>query len=309
MASALVIGANGFLGSHLVDALTAAGHDVTAFDRFSSQEPTFDPTRVAVVRGEFLSRGDLESAVAGQQLVFHFLSSTNPATAESDPTLDIRTNVAQTVELLEACVAAGTERVYFASTGGAIYGPQGRSEYLEDDHTLPVSPYAIGKLAIENYLRYFRVVHGLSSTILRISNPYGTRQRPHKRQGLIPIALRQIALGRPVDRFGDGSMVRDYLYVEDLVAMIGSLVATMPRFDTYNLGSGTGHSVTEILEALRRVTDVDFEIRQLAVPRTFVDRVVLDTTRFRTEFAAAPLTDLDEGIRRTFDEIKGQLNV
>ena len=309
MASALVIGANGFLGSHLVDALTAAGHEVTAFDRFSSQEPTFDATGVTVVRGEFLSRGDLEAAVAGQRLVFHFLSSTNPATAERDPTLDIRTNVAQTVELLEACVAAGTERVYFASTGGAIYGPQGRSEYIEDDHTLPVSPYAIGKLAIENYLRYFRVVHGLSSTILRISNPYGTRQRPHKRQGLIPIALRQIALGRPVDRFGDGSMVRDYLYVEDLVAMIGSLVATTPHFDTYNLGSGTGHSVTEILEALRRVTDVDFEIRQLAVPRTFVDRVVLDTTRFRTEFAVAPLTDLDEGIRRTFDEIKGQLNV
>ncbi|MFC5503416.1 NAD-dependent epimerase/dehydratase family protein [Lysinimonas soli] len=308
MAKALVIGANGFLGSHLVDALSGAGHRVTAFDRFSSQEPTFDATGVTIVRGEFLSRGDLEAAVAGQQLVFHFLSSTNPATAENDPTLDIRTNVAQTVELLEACVAAGTEHLYFASTGGAIYGPQGRSEYVEDDHTLPVSPYAIGKLAIENYLRYFRTVHGLNSTILRISNPYGTRQRAHRRQGLIPIALRQIALGLAVDRFGDGSMVRDYLYVEDLVSMIGTLVAGTPRFDTYNLGSGTGHSVTQILDALRRVTDVDFEIRQLAVPPTFVDRVVLDTSRFRTEFGAMPLTTLDEGIRRTYREIKGQLS-
>ncbi len=306
MASALVIGANGFLGSHLTDALSAAGHAVTAFDRFSSQEPTFDRSRATVLRGEFLSRGDLEAAVAGQQLVFHFLSSTNPATAESDPTLDIRTNVAQTVELLEACVAAGTQHIYFASTGGAIYGPQGKADYTEDDHTLPVSPYAIGKLAIENYLRYFRIVHGLQSTILRISNPYGTRQRPHKRQGLIPIALRQIVLGRPVDQFGDGSMVRDYLYVEDLVQMILALVSATPTSDTYNLGSGHGHSVIEVLDALRRVTEVDFEVRQLPVPPTFVDRVVLDTSRFRGEFGSMVLTPLDEGIRRTYREMTEQ---
>jgi UDP-glucose 4-epimerase len=308
VASALVIGANGFLGSHLTDALSAAGHTVTAFDRFSSQEPTFDSTRAIVVRGEFLSRGDLEAAVAGQQLVFHFLSSTNPATAENDPTLDIRTNVAQSVELLEACVAAGTEHVYFASTGGAIYGPQGKSRYREGDHTLPVSPYAIGKLAIENYLRYFLTVHGLKSTSLRISNPYGTRQRPHKRQGLIPIALRQIALGLPVDRFGDGSMIRDYIYVEDLVPMIETLASATPQFDTYNLGSGEGHSITEVLEALRRVTDVDFEVRQKAVPPTFVDRAVLDTSRFRAEFGAVGLTELDEGIKRTYEEIRGQVS-
>lgn len=308
MAKALVVGANGFLGSHLVDALALAGHEVTAFDRFSSQEPTFRSAEVSVLRGEFLSRGDIESAVRGQELVFHFLSTTNPATAESDPTLDIRTNIAQSVELLEASVAACVGHFYFASTGGAIYGPQGKAGYVEDDHTLPVSPYAIGKLAIENYLRYFSRVHGLASTSLRISNPYGTRQRSHKRQGLIPIALRQIALGRPVERFGDGSMVRDYLYVEDLVSMITPIVAATPRFETYNLGSGLGHSVTEVLEALRRVTDVDFEVTERAVPRTFVDRVVLDTTRFSTEFGAATITPLDEGIRRTYREIRNQLN-
>jgi UDP-glucose 4-epimerase len=303
---ALVIGANGFLGSHLVDALGAAGHEVRAFDRFSSGEPTFDTDGVDVVRGEFLSRGDIESAVRGQELVFHFLSSTSPATAENDPTLDIRTNVAQSVELLEACVAAGTGHFYFASTGGAIYGPQGRSPYLEDDHTLPVSPYAIGKLAIENYLRYFRRVHRLASTSFRISNPYGTRQRAHKRQGLIPIALRQIALGRAVERFGDGSMVRDYLFVEDLVAMIMRIVKADPQADTYNLGSGVGRSVTEIFEVLRRVTGQDFEIHERTVPPTFVDEVVLDTSRYRAEFGAIELTPLDEGVRRTYQEITHQ---
>ncbi|TFD70098.1 NAD-dependent epimerase/dehydratase family protein [Cryobacterium sp. Hb1] len=306
MAKAVVIGANGFVGSHLVDSLVDAGHDVSAFDRFSSTEPTFTAREVSIFRGEFLSRADLEEAVRGQDLVFHFLSTTSPATAESDPTLDIRTNIAQSVELLEACVSAGTKHFYFASTGGAIYGPQGKPIHDEQDRTLPVSPYAIGKLTIENYLRYFSVMHHLESTTLRISNPFGTRQRPNKRQGLIPIALRQIVLGRPVARFGSGSMVRDYLYVEDLVAMIARMVDTAPKFNTYNLGSGVGHSVTDVLSSLRRVTGSDFDIDERPVPATFVDSIVLDTARYRAEFGDIPLTTLDEGVRRTYEEIREQ---
>jgi len=308
VARAVVIGANGFIGSHLVDSLAREGHEVTAFGRFSSPEPMYTASGVTAFRGDFLNRSDLERAVHGAELVFHFLSTTSPATAESDPSLDIRTNLVQTVTLLESCVAAGVGHVYFASTGGAIYGPQGREEYVETDPTMPVSPYAIGKLSIENYLRYFSVMHGLRSTALRISNPYGTRQPPHRLQGFIPIALRQIAQGKPVVRFGDGSMVRDYLYVEDLTRMITSMVGSTPQHDVYNLGSGAGHSVNEILDALRRVTGVDFEIEERQVPATFVDRVVLDTTRFGTEFGGLELTSLEAGIRETYNEIRGQRN-
>lgn len=304
MAKAVVIGANGFIGSHLVDGLAASGHEVTAFDRFSSREPTFDSTGVHVQIGEFLNRADLERAVAGQDFVFHFLSTTTPATAEADPTLDIRTNLAQTVELLELCVAAETKHFYFASTGGAIYGQQGKGEYSEESRTLPISPYAIGKLAIEQYLRYFDATHSLPSTTFRISNPYGTRQHPTKKQGLIPIALRQVLAGKPVVQFGDGSMVRDYVYVEDLVKMIVSMVGTSTKHQLYNLGSGSGHSVAEVLAALRRVTGMDFPIEIKPTPPTFVDRVVLDTTRYRSEFEGPPLTSLDDGVRKTFEEMK-----
>jgi UDP-glucose 4-epimerase len=298
VAKAVVIGANGFIGSHLVDSLVAAGHEVTAFDRFSSRSPTFAPEKVNLVYGEFLSRADLEEAVRGQDHVFHFLSTTTPATAEADPTLDIRTNVAQTVELLEACVSASTEHVYFASTGGAIYGPQDKAEYAETDRALPISPYGIGKLTIEHYLHYFQKAHGLKSTA-----------KPNKKQGLIPIALRQIALGRPVVRMGNGSMVRDFVYVEDLVKMITPLAGRTTEHDLYNLGSGAGHSVTEIIESLRRVTDTDFEIRELPTPPTFVDRVVLNTSRYRSEFGVTPLTALDDGVRLTYEEIREDMNV
>ncbi|HEV7567567.1 MAG TPA: NAD-dependent epimerase/dehydratase family protein [Microbacteriaceae bacterium] len=306
MANALVIGANGFIGSHLVDHLAEQGHTVAAFDRFSTQTPTFTAPGVRTIVGEFLSRSDLEAAVAGQDYVFHFLSTTNPATAESDPTLDIRTNIAQTVELLESCVDAGVSKFFFASTGGAIYGPQGHAAYNESDRTLPISPYAIGKLAIEHYLEYFRATHGLESLTFRISNPYGTRQKANKKQGLIPIALRDIVSGRPVTRFGDGSMVRDYVFVEDLVRMIGAVVGREAEHRLYNLGSGIGHSVTEIIDSLRRVTETEFVVQERATPPTFVDRVVLDTTRFQSEFGVIELTPLDEGVRLTYQEIVEQ---
>ncbi|HEV7741954.1 MAG TPA: NAD-dependent epimerase/dehydratase family protein, partial [Pseudolysinimonas sp.] len=156
MAKVLVIGANGFIGSHVVDALVAAGHEVSAFDRFRTADTVFT-SAVNMIAGDFLSRSDLEAAVAGQDYVFHLLSTTTPATSEGDPTLDVRTNVAQTVELLEACVAAGVAHFYYGSTGGAIYGSQGKSEYAETDRALPVSPYGIGKLTVEHYLHYFRV--------------------------------------------------------------------------------------------------------------------------------------------------------
>ena len=308
MAKTVVIGANGFIGSHLVESLAAGGHSVTAFDRFSSQQPTFTAPGVRVLQGEFLSRSDLEEAVDGQDYVFHFLSTTSPATAESDPTLDIRTNVAQTVELLESAATAGIKRFYFASTGGAIYGPQGKAEYSEMDRALPISPYGIGKLSIEHYLHYFKATHGLESTALRISNPYGTRQKPNKKQGLIPIALRQISLGRPVIRLGNGLMVRDYVYVEDLVRMVTPMVGVDTEFDLYNLGSGIGYSVTEIINSLHRVTGVDFAVEERPAPPTFVDRVVLDTERYRAEFGTADMTELDEGVRLTYEEIRDHPN-
>jgi UDP-glucose 4-epimerase len=303
VAEVLVVGGNGFLGSHLVDALSDTGHSVTAFDRFSTGSPTFRSPAVRMLAGDFLSRSDLDAAVTGHDVVFHFLATTTPATAQADPTLDIRTNVIQTIELLTACVEAGVRHVYFASTGGAIYGPQERSDFSELAPTFPISPYGIGKLTIEHYLRYFRATHGLQSTSLRISNPYGTRQHPNRKQGLIPIALRQIARGETVTRYGDGSMVRDYIFVDDLVRMIAPLADAEPVHDVYNLGSGRGSSVTEVLDAIGRVTGETFAVREVPTPATFVDRVVLDVARFDTEFGVRTPTSLEAGIAATWADV------
>jgi UDP-glucose 4-epimerase len=173
VARCVVVGGNGFLGSYMVDELVAQGHEVTAFDRFSASTPAYTASGVRTVVGDFLNTADLHDMLGGQDYVFHFLSTTTPASAEDDPSLDVRTNVSQSVQMLELAVEAGVSKVYFASTGGAIYGDQDAPLIGEDSLPVPVSPYAIGKQAIEGYLRYFHRKHGLESVSFRISNPYG----------------------------------------------------------------------------------------------------------------------------------------
>ncbi len=238
MARCLVIGANGFLGSRLTDALVEAGHEVTGFDRFSRGTRSFASSTVRIVAGDFLSTSDLAAAVDGHDVVFHFLSTTTPATADGDPTLDLRTNVSQSVELLALCARAGVGRVFYASSGGAIYGPQTLPVFSETAPLAPLSPYGIGKLIVERYLDYYAATEGLASVSLRISNPYGANANPSKRQGIIPITLNRIQRGEPVVQVGDGSMVRDYIHVDDLVRRILRMVETEPRERAYNLGSG-----------------------------------------------------------------------
>ncbi|WOF22358.1 NAD-dependent epimerase/dehydratase family protein [Microbacterium betulae] len=300
MTRCLVIGGNGFIGSYVVDELVAAGHEVTVFDRFSGLR-RFRADPVREVAGDFLNVGDVEDIVAGQDVIFHLLSMTNPASAEADPLLDIRTNVTASIELFRVAAEASVGHLYFVSTGGAIYGEQPTNVVDEDATPLPVSPYAIGKLTIERYLDYFRRVHGLQSTILRLSNPYGPRQSPTRRQGVIPIFLRNLASGRPITVFGDGSMERDYIYVEDAAKMLVAPMAGGGRHAVYNVGSGRSHSLNEIIASIRRVTGIEPVIERKPTPPTFVQHIALSTDRYRSDFGEPTrLVDLDEGVRRTW---------
>lgn len=302
MARCLVIGANGFLGSHLVDELVSRGHEVTAFDRFSTSTLMFGAEGVAVLAGDFTRSPDLQKALVGQQLVFHFVSASTPFSADNDPALDVRTNVAPSVELFKLCVEAGVDRVFFASTGGAIYGDQ-PFDASELSLPQPISPYAIGKLAIEHYLGYFRRRHGLESLALRISNPYGPRQHSSKVQGVIPIFLRRVHAGLPITVYGDGSMIRDYIYVTDAARMIAETVGRVTEHSLYNIGSGHGASVNELLAIISATTGIEPAIQHQPVPTTFVDHVVLDTSRHSAEFGAHSLVPIAEGIERTWRAI------
>lgn len=304
MADCVVIGGNGFLGSEVVDALVARGHSVAAFDRFTVDAPLWTSPGVERIVGDFFDTDALRKAVAGREYVFHFLSTTTPATAETDPTLDVRTNVAQSVELFSIAAEAGVRHLYFASTGGAMYGESDAATLSEDAAPAPVSPYAIGKLALEGYLRYFRRTRGLKSTAFRISNPYGPRQHTGKQQGVIPIFLSRILRGEPVTVFGDGGAVRDYIYAPDAVAMIADVVGRDLRHEVYNIGSGVGATIAEVVDLAREITGVPVEVERRPQPATFVDRVVLDIRRYVDEFGEPELRSLRDGMEHTWARLR-----
>lgn len=303
MARCVVLGANGFIGSHLVDELAAAGHTVRAFDRFGDPIIRYLPNdAIEKMAGNFLNYDDLMRAIDGMDYVFHFISTTTPVTAENDPLIDVETNIKMSIRLFDGCVKMGTKKLIFASTGGAVYGSGTTGPIQETALTQPISPYGIGKLTIEHYLRYFRTKHGLDSLVFRISNPYGERQPLHNKQGVIPIFLQHIAHDEPITVLGDGSMVRDYVYVGDVAHMVA--MSFMSAKNTlYHLGSGQGVTVNEVVDAIKRIVGKDVKIEHKTAPSTFVDKVVLDVQRFQQEFGDQTNTSLDEGIRRTWDYV------
>lgn len=305
----LVLGANGFVGSHVVDSLVDRGYDVRAFGRFSDNWTRFEKSdQIEIVNGDFQNRAAVRDALEGTDYVFHLISTTNPATAEADPLVDIETNVSASVALFQDCVATGSiKRVIYASSGGTVYGERrGELPIHEDEPLLPVSPYGIGKVAIENYLRYFKVKHGLESTSFRIANPYGERQPRLRKQGVIPIFLDKVINNEPITVLGDGSMVRDYIYVRDVADMMVDTLQVTPEHDVYNLGSGVGHSLREIVKSITDVTGIDPEVHHRDTPSTFVHTSVLDMKRYFDEFGNKELVDLDKGILATYNHLLEQ---
>lgn len=306
MPDVLVLGADGFIGSHLCDSLTADGYTVRAFDRFPGGEAR--NVRAAhgleLFRGDFLNRNDLERSLAGVRFVVHLVSTTTPATSGSDPAFDVETNVRGSVELFDLCAKAGIERVMFASTGGAIYGRDVARPLREDDLAAPVSPYAIGKLAIEGYLRFFREARGLDSIVLRVSNPYGERQPVEGAQGAVPIFLRRMLLDQPITVFGDGSMVRDYVYVRDLARMMSSVLGRPALHHCYNVGSGRAITVLELLRELEHASGALATVEHAPDRPTDVHRVLLDTSRFEEEFDLRASVPLADGLRDTAEYVR-----
>lgn len=294
----LVIGGSGFIGSHVVDGLIASGHRVRVFDR---QGERFRPPLKGVEYqfGTFGDRMAVIEALSGIDVVMHLVSTTFPGTANLDPKADVRDNLVASIALMEAMRDLGTPRLVFLSSGGTVYGiPQ--TVPIPEDHPLrPINSYGIVKVAIESYIDMFRRIHGISAAVIRASNPYGPRQSHSGVQGVVSTFLRRVEAGEPIEIWGDGSVVRDYLFVADLAGLCVRAAETSID-GAFNAGSGTGTSLSEIVTTIGTITGAD--LRPVYKPGRPVDAPVsvLDVTRAREAFGWTAQTPLVDGMRATW---------
>lgn len=296
----LVVGGNGFIGGHLVERLLERERSVRIYDRRLNEFRAM-PAGAEYVEGELGNHGLIREAVEGMEVVYHFVSTTLPKTSNDDPIYDVRSNLVDTIQLLDVCVAAGVQKVVFASSGGTVYGVPQTMPVSETHPTDPISSYGVVKLAIEKYLRLFYHLYKLDYTVLRISNPYGPYQNPASQQGAISVFLHRLYTGQPISIWGDGSVVRDYLYISDLIDALEMATQTETQDKVFNIGSGRGISLNDLLDLMAVVLRERPPVEHLPSRPLDVPRNVLDVGRAWRELGWEPKTDLAEGIARTWD--------
>ncbi|MFQ5675096.1 MAG: NAD-dependent epimerase/dehydratase family protein [bacterium] len=304
----LVTGGAGFIASHIVDAYINQGHEVAVIDNLSSgQKKNVNP------KAE-LFEIDIQDARVSDifskyqfDVVNHHAAQMDVRKSVADPMFDAQINVLGTLNLLENCIRTKVNKFIFASTGGAIYGEQDYFPADEAHPTWPISPYGITKLAGEKYIHYYKVVHGLSHTILRYANVYGPRQNPHGEAGVVAIFTERFlkSNGRPVIN-GDGKQTRDYVYVGDVVrANVKAL--EYEESDIFNIGTSVEADVNELFRLLNEYTGANAdEFHGPAKPGEQL-RSCLSYKKADRILNWQPKVELSQGLQNTVDYFKENL--
>ena len=299
----VILGGAGFLGRHAGRAMAAAGYEVWSVDCALVEPPASAPWLAGQVRAEFAAVHDWWEQCGGADVVIHLASSTVPATASADPVLDAQANLIGNLRLLQAlrdkCAnGGGKPRLLFVSSGGAVYGRPQSVPLAENHPTMPMGAYGVTKLAVEHHLRIEEATHGLAYRVLRLSNPYGEWQRPQGVQGVVAVFAHRALHGLPVDVWGDGSVVRDFVYAADVGQAFVAAARHVGDSRVFNIGGGAGHSVNHIIATLEQLLGRTLE-RKVFAARPFDPPVnVLDIRRAREELGWRPTIAFEEGVAR-----------
>ncbi len=301
---AIVTGGAGFVGSHLVDLLVDHEWDVLVLDDLSSgkMEHLADARQrakigihVTDIRAPEL--GDVVGRF-GPEIIFHLAAQSKVRPSVDDPVHDAEINVLGTVGLLAAAAVAGTRKVVFASSGGAIYGGAAKLPVKETAAKHPESPYGISKKIVEDYFRWYHEMHGLDYTLIAPANIYGPRQDPGLEGGVVAIFSQAMLKGRRPTIFGDGTQTRDYVYVGDICDAFFRAIDGGDGL-LLNIGSGVETSVLDLFKALTTATGFgDKPLFEDPKPGD-IARSVVDASKAKSALGWEPWTTIEDGLART----------
>jgi UDP-glucose 4-epimerase len=292
-----LIGAGGFLGTNLAIHLGSRVTEVRCFGRRQAFPEALQGFRWITGDTSLDMAGALGEAIAGCDAVIHLASTSTPTTADRDISADAQTNVIASLRLFDQCVAAGIKRLVFMSSGGTVYGIPSHVPIPESAPTLPITAYGVAKLAIEKYLEVYSRLRGLDYRVLRISNLYGPFQTAEKKQGVVAAFLSEAMRGKPLEIWGDGLVVRDYVYVADVAEAVLAALQHQGEHRIFNIGSGTGLNLIEVIDAMEHLLGRRLQ-RQFRPGRPVdVPVNILDCMLAKMELGWQPRTGFADGLR------------
>lgn len=298
MRKILVLGGNGFLGRNLCTYLADKGEEVYSFDMTTPEQRD---GRIKYICGDFFDDYTLEKLVKGMDVVYHAICTLNPGNSNDKCIVGYERDFVQTAKLCYYLKDTDCRMIFFSS-GGTVYGNQEKQPILEDAVPVPINHYGNLKLCIENTIRTFNFQMKKNMLVARISNPYGPGQDYHKGVGFIDAALKHAIAGETIEIWGDGSVVRDYIYIDDLCRMLYALIDYHGEIEVFNLSSNTGVSQNDIVEILKGIVP---EVKVEYKPGRSVDakKVILDNSRIHT-ICDMQMVSIEEGVKKYYEYIK-----
>ena len=300
--SILLLGGGGFVGHALTRRLCLKGYII----HILTPEPlNFSAPNIHIHCGKLDERPIIESVLPQCSLVIHLASATIPGDSIKSPVFEVEHNILPTIRFLE-CLQKNVHirKVIFISSGGAIYLPSRGNPITENQLISPKSYYGAGKVAIESFLNAFANIHKIPITILRPSNLYGPGQPFRHGFGLIRTMLTHILNDTTMEIWGDGEIVRDFIYIEDMIDLLELIIKTPGISGIFNAGFSKGYSINQVKDIVEKITQKRLDVQYKTQRNIDITKVVIDSTKIRKKTGWQPLIDLGRGIYSTWDWLK-----
>ena len=298
-----ILGAAGFIGTNLILELTKdKRNQIKAIDInmiFFGELEKMGLANVKMYQSVFNSSTDLDNMVEGQDVVYHLVSTTIPTTSNERISEELKANVVFTANLLEACVRQNVKKIVFISSGGTVYGKESKCPLNEKTPTNPITSYGVQKITIEKLLYLYDYMHGLDYRIIRLANPYGPYQRPNGVLGAVTTFTYKALKQEEIVIYGDGSVVRDFIYIDDAIRGMLKIVNGNDKHHTFNLGCGYGTSIKRVVETIEKTLQIDVRVKYTEARKVDVPVNYLDIKRYETAYGSLNPISLEEGIRNT----------
>ena len=297
----LVLGGNGYIGKYIVEKLSENDKNNIVVADYNI-DGCNDTENIKYKKIDFISCKDFKPYLEDVDVVIHLICTIVPNENIENINKEISDNVFPTVKLLDDMVKCNTGKIVFLSSGGTVYGEHDIVPIKEDEAKNPICNYGIVKLITEQYLALYKNNYDLNYSIVRLANPYSEKVKNGKKQGIIPIIIDQILNGQTINIWGDGKDIRDYIYMDDAIDAILKIIAYEGNENIFNVGTGIGYSINELLEIIRESLKIDnIDIQYSNSRKCDVKNNILNIDRIQECIDWKPQISLQSGISKVIE--------